>query len=60
MKKMRHCWNCGAELGEIEDRHYEKTDTCGARDCDRAARDMCQEEREERHREIDREYDDRW
>jgi hypothetical protein len=53
MNKMRHCWNCGAELGEIEDRLYDRTDTCGARECERALRETLQEEREDAHRQLD-------
>ncbi len=52
---MRYCWYCGTELGDIAGRNYDRTDTCGARECERALRDMIDEEREERHREIDRE-----
>ena len=54
--KMRHCWYCGDELGEIEDRHYDRTDTCGKRECERALREQFEEEREERHRQVDRDF----
>lgn len=32
-KKLRHCWNCGAEIGYIDDRFYDKRDTCESRVC---------------------------
>ena len=52
--KMRHCWNCGAEMGLVEDRHYDRSDTCGKRECDRAAREQHEAEREEAHERLDR------
>lgn len=52
--KMRHCWYCGAELGEIEDHLYDRSDTCGSRKCDRALREQAEEEREDAHRQLDR------
>lgn len=58
MLKERFCWNCGASLGQIEDRHYDRFDVCGERACNRAQRDYFEEEREERHRRIDDDY--RW
>jgi hypothetical protein len=53
MAKMRYCWCCGCELGEIEDRFYERSDTCGKPDCERERRDQDRYEREEAHRELD-------
>lgn len=53
MTKMRHCWYCGAELGVIADRHYNRNDTCGKRECEREAQAMLREEREEAHRRLD-------
>ena len=50
--KMRHCFNCGAELGAYAD--YDPMDTCGSRECDRAARDAAQAERDEAHDRLDR------
>lgn len=52
--KMRRCWNCGTEMGLIEDRHYERRDTCGKRECEREARDEAQAEREDAHEQLDR------
>ena len=26
--KMRYCWNCGVEIGVIEDKYYDSRDTC--------------------------------
>ena len=49
---MRHCGNCGEELGRYYDYHY--TDTCGKPECDREARAEFQAERDEAHRELDR------
>lgn len=50
--KMRHCFNCGAELGVYAD--YDRLDTCGALECDREARHAMAEEREEAHKWLDR------
>lgn len=52
----RHCPNCGASLGIVEDRHHDRDDTCGKRECDRAMREAHEEAREERHREVDRDF----
>lgn len=49
---MRHCFNCGAELGHYVG--YDRLDTCGARECDRAARDAIAQERDEAHEQLDR------
>lgn len=48
--KMRHCFFCGEELGVFD--YHEPLDTCGKPECDRAARDARQEEREEAHRDL--------
>lgn len=50
--KMRHCFNCGAELGVSA--YHDPLDTCGARECERAARDAAQQERDEAHEQLDR------
>lgn len=50
----RFCFNCGASLGVIEDRYYDRTDTCGDRECERAARDQAECEREDAHEQLDR------
>lgn len=50
--RMRHCFNCGAELGHYA--YYDPLDHCGARDCARAARDAIEQEREEAHEQLDR------
>lgn len=52
--KVRHCFNCGADMGFIEDRYYDRLDPCGARECERAARDAHAEERDEAHDRLDR------
>lgn len=57
--KMRHCFNCGEELGVYAD--YDPLDDCGKQECQRAARDAYAEEREEAHEQLDRDNGwDRW
>ena len=51
-RKERFCAQCGASLGFIEKRYYERGDTCGAIQCNRDARDDARAEREEAHREL--------
>lgn len=58
--KIRHCWNCGADMGFIENRFYDRMDTCGASECEREARNACEQEREDAHREVDDYYDGGW
>jgi len=53
--KMRHCFNCGAELGVYAD--YDQMDDCGKRECARAARDFDTQDREEAHEQLDRDMD---
>lgn len=50
----RHCCVCGESLGVIEARNYQRDDTCGKLECDRAMRDMHAAEREEAHERLDR------
>lgn len=50
--KMRHCFNCGEELGVSAD--HDPLDTCGKKECEREARDQMQAEREEAHARLDR------
>lgn len=52
--KMRYCWNCGSELGVIENRFYDRSDTCGDPKCLREARDQAIAERDEAHEQLDR------
>jgi hypothetical protein len=59
-KKMRFCFYCGAEMGEIEDRYYQRNDPCGAPACNRFAREEEQAERDEAHRRVDEDFDGRW
>lgn len=49
--KMRHCWYCGDEMGVYAD--YDRMDTCGKRECERARGDAESDEREEAHRLLD-------
>ena len=50
----RHCWFCGESMGIIENRFYERGDTCGKSKCERACRDAESEERGEAHERLDR------
>ena len=50
--KMRHCFNCGEELGAYA--FYDSRDTCGKVECDREARNDFYAEREEAHERLDR------
>lgn len=52
--RMRHCAYCGTELGVMTRREWQPGDTCGARECERDARDSAQAEREEAHERLDR------
>lgn len=49
--KMRHCFNCGKEIGA--DAFYEPLDTCGARECEREAQDARAMERQDAHDRLD-------
>jgi hypothetical protein len=51
--KMRHCFNCGDELGEYAD--ADPLDTCGKVECNREAQAAARQEREEAHEDLDRE-----
>ncbi len=51
--KQRYCWNCGEDMGFIENRYYDKFDTCGKLECQREERAAYREEREEAHRDLD-------
>lgn len=44
---IRHCWNCGENMGWIENRYYDRTDVCGKIECNRAQRDAFAEERQD-------------
>lgn len=55
--KRRHCWNCGADMGFIEDRFYDRRDTCGRRECDLNAREQDRAERDDAHDKLDRDMD---
>jgi len=43
----RFCWVCGDSMGPIEDRYFDRLDTCGKRDCEREARDVAQNQNPE-------------
>jgi hypothetical protein len=51
--KMRHCFNCGEEIGF--DAYYDPLDTCGKNACLREAQEQAQMERDERHEQLDHE-----
>lgn len=53
--KMRHCFYCGAELGEYID--HDPLDTCGKRECERAASEHVRQQRDEAHEKLDRDLD---
>lgn len=54
--RVRHCWNCGADMGFIENRFYDRRDTCGKHECDREARDAFEEERQAAHDRVDEDF----
>lgn len=57
--KMRHCFNCGEEIGF--DAYHDPLDTCGRKECLREAQWAHAAERDERHEQLDREMGyDRW
>ncbi len=50
----RFCWNCGDSMGVIQDRYYDRGDTCGKAECMREARNEAYAEREDAHEQLDR------
>lgn len=59
--KRRRCWHCGADMGVIEDRFYDRGDVCGAAECNRAAREQAQADRDEAIERLDRDMGwDQW
>lgn len=58
--RIRHCWNCGADMGFIEDRHYERIDVCGKIECNRAQQDAFAEERQSAHDAVDDYFNGGW
>ena len=52
--KIRHCWNCGAPMGAIENKYYDSRDTCGSNECEREAAYQREVERGEAHERLDR------
>ena len=53
LEKMQYCDYCGKELG-VYVRYGRDIDTCGARECERFARDQDAMERDEAHEQLDR------
>ncbi|MER9217910.1 hypothetical protein NKI48_03095 [Mesorhizobium sp. M0644] len=58
--KTRHCWNCGADMGFIENRYYDRTDVCGKIECHRAQGDAFAAERQDAHDAVDDYYGGSW
>lgn len=52
--KMRHYFNCGAELGVLSRAEWSPLDDCGSPECLRAAREAYRQEREEAHEQLDK------
>ena len=52
--KERFCWNCGASMGFIENKFYDRWDTCGNLECQREAAYQAEAERSEAHEQLDR------
>lgn len=53
-EKRHHCWNCGADMGVWDRRYCDSTDTCGKQECERAAREAVEQQRDEAHEQLDR------
>jgi hypothetical protein len=47
-------------MGFIENRFYDRIDTCGSRECEREARHAFEEERDAAHEAIDAQFDGGW
>lgn len=54
--KFRQCWNCGGDMGFIENRYYDSSDVCGKTACNRALSDMYAEQRQAEHDAVDDRY----
>ena len=52
--KERFCWNCGASMGVIENRYYDRMDVCGSAEYNRALSDAYAQERDEAHEQLAR------
>lgn len=50
--KTRFCFNCGQEIGAYGG--WDQFDTCGAKECDWAARDALSQEQADAHEKLDR------
>ena len=59
LSRMRHCFNCGEELGCYAD--HDPLDHCGKTECVREAQYAAKAERSEAHDQLDRDMGwDRW
>lgn len=56
--KHRSCAYCGADMGFIEDRYYDRDDTCGLAECNREMGRGREIQRQKEHDEVDRRYND--
>lgn len=58
--KLRHCFNCGSEMGVYAD--YDPLDTCGQTECNREAAASMAQQRDEAHEQLDRDlgYGGNW
>lgn len=52
--KMRRCCVCGKEIGILQERYYDRNDTCGDIECDREMRDQDAAVRDDAHERLDR------
>ena len=53
MTKVKNCENCGADLFEPRVRFHREMITCGSSECDREARNVYIQERDEAHEQLD-------
>jgi hypothetical protein len=59
-KRMQYCFYCGEELGILYDKSSDELDTCGKRECNRAARDAYGEREEEVKYRAEQDHYDRY
>lgn len=58
--RIRHCWNCGADMGFIENRYWDQLDVCGKIECHRAQQDAFASDRQAAHDAVDDYYGGGW
>lgn len=60
-RRISQCEYCGEDLGGSVDKYPDELVTCGARECERWARDEMLAARDEAHEQLDRDMGfDRW